>query len=220
MSRKNNSTCLIKSALNDERKEQHKKRRKRYNKTEKDSRESQKKNKSKERILEIKKKYNMNRKINNNRKIQKRNKSNEKQIKELWGDRLTTSEKWPSQSEEKTVRILGQNVNGVSYFNDYLEWEMILGYMDDMQIDIMCFNEINLDLAKPKVYWELSKKLKYIDKHAKLTTSSSKQSYTDSEFKMGGTILAIRSNWSGRVIERGQDKLGRWTFNTLTGKKK
>ena len=68
-----------------------------------------------------------------------------------WGDILTTSSQCPLNTEEKTIRIKGQNVNGLLYYNDYIEWEMVLTYMDEFQADVICLVEPNLDMNKPKV---------------------------------------------------------------------
>ena len=73
-----------------------------------------------------------------------------------WGDDLVTSKQWP-RNEKKHFRIFGQNVNGISYYNKYIEWEMFLNYMDEFQADTICVNEVNLDLNKAEVKEELYK---------------------------------------------------------------
>ena len=91
---------------------------------------------------------------------------------EPWGDILTTSQDWPQANKENTIRVMGQNVNGLSYYNDYVEWEMALSYMDEFQVDVMCLGEPNLDMKKPEVMEQLYKRLRKIDTHAKLTKST------------------------------------------------
>ena len=49
---------------------------------------------------------------------------------EYWGDCLTTSNEWPNKDKENNICIFGQNVNGLSYYNEYIDWEMALNYMD------------------------------------------------------------------------------------------
>ena len=88
---------------------------------------------------------------------------------EPWGDPLETSNKWPLLTENNTIRIIGQNVNGISYYNDYVEWEMSLNYMDEFQADIVCMCEVNLDLNKNEVMDNIYSRMKKIDPHARLS---------------------------------------------------
>lgn len=58
-------------------------------------------------LNEIREKYN---------KLPKKEKTHKKEEDERpWGDILTTSTNWPNQNEEKRFRVMGQNVNGISY---------------------------------------------------------------------------------------------------------
>ena len=177
----------------------------------KDERKSARRKKTLEQIKSIQTKY---------KKIKsKQNQSkNEGKENKMWGDKLTYSENWPNKTENNNYRIIGQNVNGFSYFNDYLEWEMALCYCDEYQADTICFTEPNLDLTKSEVKYELNSKAKNIDKYLKMQTSSSRTTYNNSNFKMGGTITATRGNWSGRIVEQGMDKYQRWTYQVLAGK--
>ena len=85
-------------------------------------------------------------------------------------------------------------------------------------MDIACMSEINLDLNKASVKYKLHEKAKSFDKNSTLTMTASKAIPTDNEIKRGGTMIFTRGNWSGREVERGEDKLGRWTYTSLNGK--
>ena len=76
------------------------------------------------------------------------------------------------------------------------------------------YSEINLDLNKPLVKYEIT----YFDKNSKLSMSASKTTVTTSKYKRGGTITLARGKWAERVIKKGQDSLGRWSYITLIGK--
>ena len=69
----------------------------------------------------------------------------------IWGDELRLDRKWPNIPENKTIRIFGHNVNGVSYKNGYLDWTLMLQQLEEYQIDIAGLVEMNLDLNKPAV---------------------------------------------------------------------
>ena len=51
-----------------------------------------------------------------------------------------------------------QNLNGISYFNEYIEFDMLLEYINEIQVDIAGFTEINLDLMNANVRNNLQKK--------------------------------------------------------------
>merc|ERR1712150_44228 len=93
---------------------------------------------------------------------------------EYFGDKLTVSDRWPNYTKEDCVRIYGQNVNGISYLNDYAEWEIVLDHMHDKQVDIACFGEINLATEKPEVKYALIEKAKRLDKNIKVNITCSK----------------------------------------------
>ena len=81
----------------------------------------------------------------------------------MWGDEMTRNNKWPT-TMNNTLRILGQNIKGISYYNDYIAWQYTLDQLDAMQIDVGCFSEINLDLNNKAVQYELMEKAKRMDR--------------------------------------------------------
>ena len=48
--------------------------------------------------------------------------------------------------------------------------------------------------------------------------TASKTTVNDSYTKRGGLLTWTIGNWLGRIIDSGSDKLGRWTYVTMTGK--
>ena len=138
--------------------------------------------------------------------------------KKWYGDVLKNSKLWPKQTNENIIRIYSQNVNGISKSSDYNEWEIILEHLQNFQVDIACLSEINLDLNKARVKYKLNEKARILDKTCSLVMTASKYSTSDNENKRGGILSMVRGHWSGREIEKGADKLGRWTFTTLSGK--
>ena len=135
------------------------------------------------------------------------------------GDIFTLEEEWPNRNTNQTLRILGQNLNGVSYYNDYLDLDMTLQQMDAMQVGIAGYSEVNLDMNKNNVKYDVVTKVNFFDKSCVISTSSSKTTLTTSKYKRGGTMTITRGTWAGRVIQKGQDSLGRWSYTTLLGKK-
>ena len=139
---------------------------------------------------------------------------------EAWGDSITTTQTWPSLKGRSTVRLFHININGISHHNDYVDWEVIINYLLQLQIDIFSITEPNLDMHQPLVREELRTKAQFFDKYLRLATSSSKQTVDKSPYKRGGTITGTFGAWAGRLSsEQHKDKLGRWSSLTFSGKK-
>ena len=142
-----------------------------------------------------------------------------KEEKLKWmGDVMTFSEGWPNTDQRTTMRIFHINLNGVTYHNDYLEWEMTIAFLMDMQVDVFGLTEINLDLNNGIVKDNFIQAAKHFDPYLRLSSSSSLQKVGDSPFKMGGTVTGTNGSWSGRINRQGTDILGRWTYTALQAK--
>ena len=165
-------------------------------------------------------KYNKNKDSNMDKlskKIQQI-KLNESLIEEKlkWkGDVMTFTEGWPNTDQRKTMRIFNINLNGITYQNEYLEWEMTVAFLMDMQVDVFGLTEINLDLNNGIVKDNFIQAAKHFDPYLRIMTSSSSQKVGNSPFKMGGTVTGTNGCWSGRICRQGCDDLGRWSFMTL-----
>ena len=109
-----------------------------------------------------------------------------------FGDPMTADAQWPNPGDRSYIRMYLINTNGISYYNDYLDWEMSLGFLHDMQVDIFGLTEPNLDFSQPSVRYSIMEKTRQVDKFMDLNMSSAK--YTSKQpghrtpFKMGGTI--------------------------------
>ena len=146
---------------------------------------------------------------------------NEHTYDRTFGDELTTDDSWPNPGDRDYLRIFLINANGVSYYNDYLDWEMNLGFLFDMQVDVFGITEPNLDFAQAKVRYDITNKTRKVDKFMDLNFSASKFNPKSpnkrTPFKMGGTITGVNGGWSGRKQKSGTDRLQRWTWTSLTG---
>ena len=142
---------------------------------------------------------------------------NVKPIKKLeWsGDIMTFDDEWPNVDTRKTMRIFHINLNGVTSHNNYLEWEMTIAFLMDMQVDVFGLTEINLDLNNGITKDTFIQSGKHFDNYLRMATSSSLQKVGKTSFKMGGTVTGTNGVWSGRITEQGCDKLGRWSFIKL-----
>ena len=125
---------------------------------------------------------------------------------------------WSCSDNETTLRIFTINLNGVTYQNNFLEWEMTMAYLMDMQVDVFGLTEINLDLNNGIIKDKFVQSGKQFDPYIRMATSSSLQTLGDTPFKMGGTVTGTNGCWSGRITKQGSDDMGRWSYLSLQAK--
>ena len=116
-----------------------------------------------------------------------------------YGNPITFSTDWSNTSEQETIRCYHINHNGITSNNDYLEWEMSLAYLMDMQVDIFSITEPNLDFNKSIVKDDFIQRGKFFDNYMHMSVSSSSQRVGCTPFKMGGTGTGVNGCWSGRI---------------------
>ena len=64
-----------------------------------------------------------NERIKRNPRIPRKKKTS---IGEFWGDKLAKDKEWPGITDSNTIKFFGQNTNGISYQNKYLDWGITL----------------------------------------------------------------------------------------------
>ena len=113
---------------------------------------------------------------------------------EWFGDRMMLSNTWSEKKKDNTMRIYGQNVNGISHFDNYSEWKVILENLHNQQIDVACLAELNLDVTMPEVRYTMLEKAKKLDKNVNLTMAGSKTTIHGRIAKRGGVMTLTRGN--------------------------
>lgn len=98
----------------------------------------------------------------------------EKGMLEPWGDTLKIQDNWPRENTDGRIRIISININRISPQSNYLEWEIILGNMADMQADIFVIQEAKLDFTS-RIRDDINEKAKQFDRHIKIIMNSSRQ---------------------------------------------
>ena len=113
-----------------------------------------------------------------------------------WGDEPTIDPDWMENNKSGKLRILHMNTNGIASRNGYIEWEILLDNMDQIQADIFCFNETKIDTKQGQVQFDIRDRGKKVDRHLSLNMNSSNQSPATpkSIFKPGGTMIGTRGN--------------------------
>ena len=67
---------------------------------------------------------------------------------ETWGDEIGYSDTWPKVNPQGHIRIMFNNVHGISYKQNYFEMDMIMQIGGQVQADVMLISEVNLNLHK------------------------------------------------------------------------
>ena len=137
-------------------------------------------------------------------------KEKDEKDEEWWGDKM-------EEKQKGTMRLFFQNVNGIKY--DQLGGEMgwYGHYMAEHEIDILGVAEHNIDNCSPSVVLAMRQALQRIERNFSLTIGGT-TTKMETRYKPGGTLMVARGNVRGRIMERGSDKLGRWTYMRIRGK--
>jgi hypothetical protein len=110
------------------------------------------------------------------------------------------------------IRISGFNPNGIKA----CQLESQLQHSKDLDIDIQCYSEINVNILRTDQRQKFHEGCKRIDKSSRSIWGTS-QLPADSDYKPGGTAIISTGKIAGRVKKNGSDKLGRWTYQLLDG---
>ena len=112
-----------------------------------------------------------------------------------------------------TIQISSINKGGLRLNNI----KSTLQHALDLEIDIQCYSENNIDTLQGDVQQRLYDYVQAMDQQAKAIWNSGTIPM-ESEFKPGGTSAITFSKTVGRVKEQGKDPLGRWSYQVLDGK--
>ena len=114
---------------------------------------------------------------------------------------------------EETVRIGFQNVNGLK--GNITASHEVLGVVVEKDIDIMGIAEININWTdKVKQAAHLAMKMRFGQGQIAASSSiGSKEGYLP-----GGVAIITRGRMTGRIIKRGADEMGRYTWIVMNGR--
>ena len=87
----------------------------------------------------------------------------------------------------------------------------------DLDIDIRCYSEINLDKQQRVICQKIKKSVQQADCNSKSTWSSS-QVPAVKHFKPGGTVIDPYDKLSSKVKTMGSNSMGRWCYQIIEGK--
>ena len=117
-------------------------------------------------------------------------------------------------------RVVGQNINGISPFNNFNKWNEILQSTVRDDIDCLCLSETNIEWRHPSFSSKIPTITKKFFQHSRLITSISSIKFKRI-YKPGGTASLITNEWTGCILHCKADTsgLGRWTTTMMTRKR-
>ena len=133
----------------------------------------------------------------------------------------TTNESWGTDiynKDEGVIRLVQQNVRGIKYTEDGLNFGEIFTDIDNMQADVTLLVETNLEWKERGVLQTAQAAANAVFGNARIVTSSSETDW-EGYWKPGGTLTCITHDTIGRILEEGEDPmgLGRWSRIQLIG---
>jgi exonuclease III len=128
-----------------------------------------------------------------------------------WGDKI-------AEKEDHILRIYAQNVNGIKIDADGGQYKEICNLAKEVQADIFCFQEHNLDTTQFKIRQILQNTTLKQWQRSRLVIASSPIEFAG-YWKPGGTAILSNGHVTGRLTTVGQDKWGRSSYQTLLGQR-
>ena len=130
-------------------------------------------------------------------------------------------DKIEGDKDDQIFRVQSVNTNGLKVKKKRGgEFQEFCKEMLNHQVDLTCNLEINVDTTKFKVKEMIHNTARNLfdnKVHCDIASSSIK---TKIFYKLGVTMIRTVGNYSGRVTRRGNDIIGRWSYQCLAGKKK
>jgi exonuclease III len=126
-----------------------------------------------------------------------------------WGDKL-------QEKENNTTRVYSLNLNGISLDRRGGQFEDLCKIAKEIQADIICCQEHNVDTSKPVVRSILYDTMRHHWQRFRLHTGATAQEFTH-WYKPGGTLMFSIENITGRIVDQQKDSMGRWVSQTLKG---
>ena len=126
-----------------------------------------------------------------------------------WGDAL-------GEKEDNTTRVYALNLNGISLDRRGGQFNDLCGIAREIQADVICCQEHNVDTSQPVVRSILYDTLRQHWPRFRLQTGTTSQHFTH-WYKPGGTLMFSTGNITGRLEGQQADHMGRWVTQTMKG---
>ena len=114
-----------------------------------------------------------------------------------------------------TTRLYFQNLNGIN-LSQLGNWVDTCSHLRDMEVDIALIAEHKLDTNQPRVLKKLYDQARTVLGQGSYTINATSTPITSpTMYKPGGVLSLIHGGTKGRILQSGNDPLGRWSYTTL-----
>ena len=128
-----------------------------------------------------------------------------------WGDSL-------QPKDSNTFQIYCQNANGIQLDQTGGDFATMCDLSLEVQADVIAITEHNLDTQKFSVRKCCHDARTRLLAHSSMIMSSSSIEMIN-QYKPGGTLTMSRGKITSRLLKSGSDDMGRWTYQTFSGKR-
>ena len=132
----------------------------------------------------------------------------------LWGDNHVSGDRVDTKG---FFRVLSHNVNGLSTTDDNASVRSFAAAMREKSVSLFVIQETNRNFERPLMISSFYDVIRGVSTQHKGVVSSAKLKWP-TNYQLGGTAVSVRNQWATRLLDKGSDDLGRWSWLTLAGR--
>ena len=119
--------------------------------------------------------------------------------------------------DAEDIRVYLQNPNGVLGMDTKYDDRRVLLQLQEWDVNIIALPETNRNWKVPWLQDRWESEVQRVWRHAKVFNSSINTDQRNTKIQ-GGVSLIVTNRWASRVVDHGEDPLGRWAWVQLRGK--
>ena len=131
-----------------------------------------------------------------------------------WGDTVVSGKE---VEDTETFRLLSHNVNGLSSADQHADVVHFAKSIADKAVAVFGIQETNRNFERSHMLTSFHKVLTTVSTYHQGTVSSARMKWPH-DYQPGGTAVSVRNKWAARLLDKGSDDLGRWSWITLAGR--
>ena len=131
-----------------------------------------------------------------------------------WGDTVVSG---TEVEDTDTFRLISHNVNGLSSADQQADVMHFATAIAEKAVAIFGIQETNRNFERQHMLTSFHKILTRTSTYHQGAVSSARIKWPH-DYQPGGTAVSVRNKWAARLLDKGSDDLGRWSWITLAGR--